>query len=112
MRLVILESPFAEDIPRNLVYARLAVRDCIHRGESPYASHLMIPGALDDNSPEERDLGIRCGYAWWKAATKVVFYCDYGWSSGMHRAMHRVKTMHMPFEERYLGKVGIEDNPH
>ena len=38
---VILESPYAGDIERNVKYARMAVRDSLSRGEAPIASHLL-----------------------------------------------------------------------
>jgi hypothetical protein len=106
MRLVIIESPFraetAKLATRNMTYLNQCIADSLRRGESPYASHRMIPGALNDLIPEERDLGIRAGYAWWKVASKVVFYLDLGWSEGMKRALQRAKTMEMPWEERRI----------
>jgi hypothetical protein len=106
MRLIIIESPYraatAKEKYENLRYLEACIADSIHRGESPYASHRMIPGALNDLIPEERDLGIRAGYAWWKVASKVVFYLDHGWSEGMKRALHRAKTMQIPWEERRI----------
>ena len=83
MRLVIIESPYAGDVARNLRYLRRAIIDCVQRGESPYASHLMLTAALDDTQPEERDLGIRAGFAWRTAARATVIYTDHGISSGM-----------------------------
>lgn len=102
MRLVILESPYRGNIERNIAYGLLCVRDSILRGESPYASHLIIPGALDDEDSGERDLGIRCGYAWWRAASLVAFYTDIGWSDGMLKAYKRVKTTGIKWEERSI----------
>jgi hypothetical protein len=106
MRLVIIESPFraetAKLATRNMTYLNQCIADSLRRGESPYASHRMIPGALDDNVPAERDLGIRAGYAWWKAAHKVVFYEDLGWSEGMHKAYQRAKTMQLLVEKRKI----------
>jgi hypothetical protein len=106
MKLVILESPYraetAKEKYENLRYLENCIADCLRRGESPYASHRMIPGALDDNVPAERDLGIRAGYAWWKAAHKVVFYEDLGWSEGMHKAYQRAKTMQLLVEKRKI----------
>ena len=50
LRRVILESPYAGDIERNVAYARAAMRDSLLRGEAPIASHLLYtqPGVLDD----------------------------------------------------------------
>jgi hypothetical protein len=72
------------------------------RGESPYASHGLLPGALDEDKAEERQLGIQAGYAWWSAASLIVFYTDYGWSTGMEAAADRAIVMEkgMNTEER------------
>ena len=60
---VILESPFAGDIERNIKYARLCVRDSLLRGESPIASHLLYTqeGILNDEIESERMHGINAG---------------------------------------------------
>lgn len=52
MILVIIESPYAGDVDRNLEYLRAAMRDCLKRGEAPFASHALYtqPGVLDDGS--------------------------------------------------------------
>lgn len=81
--LVILESPYAGNRALNDSYLMLCIRDSLSRGESPYASHKMIPGALDDALPEERTRGIQAGYAWHQAASRIVFYADLGFSRGM-----------------------------
>jgi hypothetical protein len=106
MRLVILESPFRgkdmQEHYRYRQYLEACIRDSIARGESPYASHRIIPGALDDSVPEERDKGIRVGYAWWKYAAAIVFYVDNGMSEGMHKALQRAKTMQLVVEMRKI----------
>jgi hypothetical protein len=73
-----------------------------HAGESPYASHGLLPGALDEDKAEERQLGIEAGYAWWDAVELIVFYTDYGWSSGMIYALERCQDLNKPYEERCL----------
>jgi hypothetical protein len=85
MKLVIVESPYAGDVERNMAYARAAMADCLRRGEAPYASHLLYtqPGVLDDTVPAERKLGIDAGHAWLAGADLVAFYVDLGWSPGM-----------------------------
>lgn len=101
---VILESPFAGDIGKNLRYARAAMRDCLLRNETPYASHLLYTqaGILDDNVPAERELGINAGFEWREASTKTVVYVDFGISRGMQYGIdHAVKLGH-PIEYRNL----------
>lgn len=91
MRLVILESPYAGDVERNVAYARAAMADCLDRGEAPIASHLLYtqPGVLNDDVPEERSLGIDAGLAWGTVADAAVFYVDLGMSPGMVEAWRR-----------------------
>jgi hypothetical protein len=88
VRRVVVESPYAGDVDANIAYARRAIADCLSRGEAPIASHLLFtqPGVLDDDDPDERELGIASGLAWHAVADAVVFYVDRGWSSGMLRA--------------------------
>lgn len=89
---VIVESPYAGDVVRNLAYARAALADCIRRGETPFASHLLYTqhGVLDDNDHEQRKLGIEMGFEFWRMADAVIFYADYGWSRGMNAAKERL----------------------
>jgi hypothetical protein len=91
MKTVILESPYASSgittKDQNILYARKCLRDCIDRGEAPFASHLLYTQVLNDDDPEERNLGIRMGYQWWVATDYIVFYTDLGWSRGMITAL-------------------------
>ena len=87
MRLVIIESPYAGEIKKNVAYANAAIRDCIKRGETPYASHIMLTGALRDSNAQERKTGIEAGYEWARVADAVVVYKDLGVSDGMREAI-------------------------
>jgi hypothetical protein len=106
--LVIVESPFAGDVERNIEYARDAMRDCFLRGEYPYASHLLYtqPGILDDDVPGERALGIEAGLVWGENAEKTVVYtdlCEDGkLSSGMRAGVARAEAAGRPVEFRTL----------
>lgn len=104
MRKVVVESPYAGDVEANVAYARACVADCLSRGESPIASHLLLtqPGVLDDNDPNERMAGIDAGHAWLPLADAVVFYTDRGMSRGMQMAMVRARALGKVIEERSL----------
>lgn len=102
-KLVSLESPYAGDIARNTIYAQRALRDSIIRGEAPLASHLIYPQVLNEHDPEERNLGIILGYAWMNWADAVVFYTDYGWSSGMIAARNKAAELEIEIIERQIG---------
>lgn len=88
----------------NKIYARAAVRDCIMRGESPIASHLLLTqrGILDDGDEAERLIGIRAGHAWTPVADAVVLYSDLGVSSGMLAGLEEAKAAGVTFEWRSL----------
>lgn len=91
MRRVILESPFAGDIERNLRYLRAALRDSFMRGEAPFASHGLytLEGVLDDRDPAERELGIEAGFVWGQAAELTAAYIDLGVTEGMKLGIAR-----------------------
>jgi hypothetical protein len=71
MKLVVIESPYAGDIEKNLEFCLNICRYAVSKGYSPYASHLMFTQFLDDNVPEERQAGIDCGLAWGEKADMV-----------------------------------------
>lgn len=104
MRLVIVESPFAGDVERNLKYLRAAMRDCLDRGEAPFASHGLYTqeGVLDDDNPAERDAGIEAGLRWGAKADATVAYVDLGISAGMRRGIERALREGRPVEHRSL----------
>jgi hypothetical protein len=96
---VILESPFGSSDPKvveeNITYARRCIRDCLMRGETPFASHLLYTqeGVLDDNNPEERKFGIEAGFEWRESAEKTVVYTDRGISKGMECGIAHAKKI-------------------
>lgn len=105
MRLVILESPYAGDVERNVRYARACVRECLARGESPQVSHLLFTqdGILRDEIPEERQLGIDAGLAWKRVADASVVYTDLGISRGMEYGIAEAEKAGLPVEYRSIG---------
>lgn len=104
MRLVILESPYAGDVERNVAYARRCVRDSLLRGEAPIASHLLYTqsGVLDDRVPSERQQGIDAGLSWRAVAQASVVYTDLGISRGMKYGIAAAEQAGLPVEYRTL----------
>ncbi len=102
--LVLIESPYAGDIEANLAYLHAAMRDCLFRGEAPFASHALytLSGVLDDTIPEEREVGIQAGLAWGLAAARTVVYTDRGISRGMQQGIDDAKRVGRPVEFRSL----------
>ena len=87
MPLVVIESPYRHhditEVETNLVYARLALRNSLERGEAPYASHLLLTQITDEET--ERDWGINAGFAWGSKADYIAIYIDLGVTQGMIR---------------------------
>lgn len=102
---VIVESPYAGDVEKNLRYVRACMRDCLLRNEAPFASHAIYTqaGVLDDLVPEERSHGINAGFAWREAADLTVVYTDLGTSRGMEYGIAHAKELGHPIEYRTLG---------
>jgi hypothetical protein len=105
MKLVIIESPYAGDIDRNVQYARRCVRDSLSRGEAPIASHILYtqPGILRDEIPEERQWGIDAGLAWRRVAEATVIYTDHGISRGMEYGISAALSWGLPVDYREIG---------
>lgn len=103
---VIVESPFAGDVERNLRYVRAAMHDCIvNFNEAPFASHALYTqeGVLNDDVAHQRTLGIHAGFVFRKLAKKTVVYEDFGISGGMRYGIehaeeqgHEVVTRKLP----------------
>ncbi len=104
MRFVLVESPFAGDVERNTAYARACLRDCLRRGEAPFASHLLYTqiGVLDDAQPHERKQGINAGLAIGERADATVVYTDLGISGGMQQGILAAEDVRRPVEYRTL----------
>lgn len=104
MRLVIVESPFAGNVERNLSYVRACMKDCFERGESPFASHALYTqiGVLDDTVTEQRALGIRAGLLWGAKADLTAVYTDLGISKGMEFGIAAAESAGRPVVFRSL----------
>lgn len=108
MRRVIVESPYASRWPwgraLNRHYARMCLRDCLERGEAPFASHLLYTqfGVLRDKVQAERLRGIHAGLMWGDVADATVVYADRGITSGMKVGIRRAEEAGRPVEYRRL----------
>lgn len=80
---VIVESPYAGNVARNVAFAQAAMLWCLAQGWAPFASHLLYPQVLDDTNEAERALGIAAGFQWRVGATLTVVFDDFGISPGM-----------------------------
>lgn len=113
--LVVIESPYAgneAEIKKNTLYAQLCMKDCISKGEAPFASHLLYtqPNILFDGDPIERKSGIAAGLRWVENADKTVVYEDLGCTSGMKQGINHAKKYGRPVEFRKLPKEIFDDH--
>ena len=90
-RRVIVESPYAGDVKRNVAYARLAMQWLLRQGMAPFASHLLYTQCLDDRDAADRELGIAAGMSWRHGAELTVAFVDFGISGGMKAGMSHAR---------------------
>jgi len=107
MRRVVVESPYAGNFWLRFLnrrYARACLRDCLDRGESPLASHLLYTqrGVLHDGDASERARGIAAGLTWGQVADATVVYTDRGISVGMRMGIDEAERAGRPVEFRSL----------
>ena len=100
---VVVESPFAGGW-KNVLYSRECIRDCLDRGESPFASHLLYTqkGILDDSVPDERRRGIEAANGWLEVADYVAVYMDLGVTRGMLIGVAKAARLAKPIHLRWL----------
>jgi hypothetical protein len=101
---VVLESPYKGNIEENTEYARRCVKQCLQKGESVFASHLLYTQAhiLNDSVEDERTTGIQLGQKWIEVADKLVVFTDFGISSGMQASIEYASNIGKPIEYRSL----------
>ncbi len=110
MKRVILETPYKGkdwlNTKENIRFARLCMRDCLTRGEAPYASHLLYTqeGVLDDKIVGERKLGMEAGFEWKSVGDSSVVYINRGISIGVQLGIRKSITLGQKFEYRKLSE--------
>jgi hypothetical protein len=110
---VMVESPYSGDIPRNIRYLQLCHIDAAKRNEIPYSSHSYMtqhPLAKDFFVPDDndkwdiltRDVAINQSQVIRWRCDMSVFYTDRGWSRGMIAARDYCQRHGLAYEERTL----------
>lgn len=109
MRRAIIESPFKgtspEDRAENIKYGLMACKHAADLGFVPFASHLFFPQFLNEDVPEERQLGIEMGYDFWEKSDVILFYVDRGISSGMEKALAKAFMEGKPVRKIALKEI-------
>ncbi len=103
--LVIVESPYrGKHRARNVLYAQLALLDCITKGETPIAAHLMSTQVLNDRIKAERRRGLALAQALIPHCTLMAVYIDLGTSEGMEEAIDIAQGLGLKVESRAFGE--------
>ena len=94
---VYIVSRYAGDVENN---AKAAIRYCrfaIDKQKMPIAAHLLYPQIVDDNDPNEREIGTMYGLA-------LLALCDEVWcfgktlSAGMEQEIKEAKRLGKPIK--------------
>ena len=98
---IYVASPYAGNVAKNVAAAVRYCRKVIDDGYMPVAGHLLYPQILDDNDPEERDLGLLFGLA-------LLRTCDEVWvfgtvSDGVEKEVEEAKRLKK--RVRYMEEV-------
>ena len=88
--IVYICSPFSGDVEGNVNNARRYSRFAVDKGYIPIAPHLLFPQFLDDDNPEERELGLFFGNALMSKCAEVWVFGS-RISSGMEAEIKRAK---------------------
>lgn len=101
-RKIYVASRYAGDVDANVAAAVTYCRHVIDEGYMPVASHLLYPQILNDNNPEERELGLLFGLS-------LLAVCDEVWvfgtvSPGVAQEIEEAKRLKKQI--RYFEEVG------
>ena len=91
--LVYICSPYSGDVQRNTFNACRYSRFAALTGYIPITPHLLFPQFLDDNKPDERDLGLQFGNALMDRCAEVWVFGSQV-SRGMKAEIERAKQRH------------------
>lgn len=93
-----VESPFRGFVESER-YLEKCLAWCEARDFSPYASHKMLTGILDDSKPAQRFRGIDLGLKLSSQLDQRFFFVDHGWSEGMKQARRYYDALGLDWQE-------------
>lgn len=100
-RKIYVASKYAGDVDANVAAAITYCRRVIDEGYMPIASHLLYPQILNDNDPEERELGLMFGLALLRTCDEVWVFGEV--SAGVAREIEEAKRLNKRL--RYFEEV-------
>lgn len=105
MNLVYICSPYRAkndmERDRNIDYAKKLTRATLMRGECPVTPHLYMTQCLDEDKPEEREIGLAAGTEILEKCDEVFVGAKYGISAGMKAELKAAAEagIHVRFSE-------------
>ena len=97
---VIVISPFRETATRSraehLAHAKKLCELACRAGYAAFASHVFYPLFLDENSADDRALGLACEHAWITSCQELWIWDSWGISDGMREAIDFAHTWGIP----------------
>ena len=106
--LVYICSPYSGDIETNVEAAKRYSRLAVDKGFIPLTPHLLFPQFLDDDIPEERELGLFFGNALMSKCSEVWVFGE-RISAGMESEIKRARWKN--YRLRYFSE-SCEEVPH
>jgi hypothetical protein len=103
--LTVVATPFqtgsADELRRNIAYARFATADALRRGESPIAAHLMYP-QIWASAPGLKPATQRAITHMVRFVEVVTLYTDLGTDLEMAQTRNKAELFQCQVEERNL----------
>lgn len=106
--LVYICSPYSGDIETNVEAAKRYSRLAVDKGFIPLTPHLLFPQFLDDDIPEERELGLFFGNILMSKCSEVWVFGE-RISAGMESEIKRARWKN--YRLRYFSE-SCEEVPH
>ena len=106
--LVYICSPYSGDIETNVEAAKRYSRLAVDKGYIPLTPHLLFPQFLDDDIPEERELGLFFGNILMSKCSEVWVFGE-RISAGMESEIKRARWKN--YRLRYFSE-SCEEVPH
>ena len=106
--LVYICSPYSGEIETNVEAAKRYSRLAVDKGCIPLTPHLLFPQFLDDDIPEERELGLFFGNALMSKCSEVWVFGE-RISAGMESEIKRARWKN--YRLRYFSE-SFEEVPH
>jgi len=101
-RKIYVVSRYAGDVDANVKAAIGYCRLVIDKGYMPIASHLLYPQILNDNDPEERELGLMFGLALLRGCDEVWVFGEV--SPGVAREIEEARRLNKRL--KFMEEVG------